>query len=184
MFRDCISGKMVTSHIYSFSLWDCFSSSLLLHHHLLVLFLVSVFDFVLVKFVVFTINLSFTRTYIGLNQFYSFFSFFTVMLISLPRYLIFTHYFLVTQPKTTLFLMTSSAHLIKSIAITGALGNLGTKLLRHLATVRGVERLIGLDIRPCPTDHAVQLLYGISTPLHCSSSNATSLIITTHAGVR
>ena len=60
--------------------------------------------------------------------------------------------------------MTSSAHLIKSIAITGALGNLGTKLLRHLATVRGVERLIGLDIRPCPTDHAVQLLYGISTP--------------------
>ncbi|CAF1302601.1 unnamed protein product [Didymodactylos carnosus] len=60
--------------------------------------------------------------------------------------------------------MASSTYPIKNIAITGALGNLGTKLLRHLASLPGVERLVGLDIRPCPSDHVVKLLDRISTP--------------------
>ena len=35
------------------------------------------------------------------------------------------------------------------VAITGALGNLGTKLARHLAS-RGFRKLIGLDLREDP----------------------------------
>lgn len=37
--------------------------------------------------------------------------------------------------------------LIQSIAVTGALGNLGTKLLRHLSDRSDIQRLVGLDLR-------------------------------------
>ncbi|MEZ4683837.1 MAG: NAD(P)-dependent oxidoreductase [Caldilineaceae bacterium] len=52
---------------------------------------------------------------------------------------------------------------IRSVAITGGLGNLATKLFRHLAAIDGVERLIGIDIRPAPVDHAAQVLADIDT---------------------
>jgi len=53
---------------------------------------------------------------------------------------------------------------IRSVAITGGLGNLGTKLLRHLAGSPGIERLVGLDVRPAPTGHIAKLLAGIAQP--------------------
>lgn len=52
---------------------------------------------------------------------------------------------------------------IRSVAITGGLGNLATKLFRHLATVDGIERLIGLDIQPASAGHASQLLTDLTT---------------------
>jgi nucleoside-diphosphate-sugar epimerase len=52
---------------------------------------------------------------------------------------------------------------IRTVAITGGLGNLATKLLRHLATIDGIERLIGLDLRPAPTGQAAQVLEGLQT---------------------
>lgn len=50
------------------------------------------------------------------------------------------------------------SHSIRSVAITGGLGNLATKLFRHLAARPDIERLIGLDVRPAPTDHAAAVL--------------------------
>ncbi len=47
---------------------------------------------------------------------------------------------------------------IRSVAITGGLGNLATKLFRHLATLEGIERLVGLDVRAAPANHATDLL--------------------------
>ena len=39
----------------------------------------------------------------------------------------------------------------RSVAVTGGLGNLGTKLLRHLARTSPCALLIGLDVRaPSP----------------------------------
>lgn len=52
---------------------------------------------------------------------------------------------------------------MRSVAITGGLGNLATKLFRHLATVDGIERLIGLDVRPAAADQATTVLTGIET---------------------
>ena len=59
--------------------------------------------------------------------------------------------------------MTHAPHPIRSIAITGGLGNLATKLFRHLAGLPGIERLVGLDLRPAPADHAATVLAGIPT---------------------
>ncbi len=55
-------------------------------------------------------------------------------------------------------------HAIRSVAVTGGLGNLGTKLLRHLAGVPGIERLVGLDVRPVPADHVAKLRADIPRP--------------------
>ena len=52
---------------------------------------------------------------------------------------------------------------IRTVAITGGMGNLATKLFRHLATIAGIERLIGLDVRPAPVGHAAQVLAGVDT---------------------
>jgi nucleoside-diphosphate-sugar epimerase len=52
---------------------------------------------------------------------------------------------------------------IRSVAITGGLGNLATKLFRHLATIDGIERLVGLDIRSPAADQAAQTLAGVTT---------------------
>lgn len=59
--------------------------------------------------------------------------------------------------------MTQTAHPIRSVAITGGVGNLATKLFRHLAGLPGIERLVGLDVRPAPPDHAATVLAGLST---------------------
>lgn len=59
--------------------------------------------------------------------------------------------------------MTHTPHAIRSVAITGGLGNLATKLFRHLAALPGIERLVGLDVRPAPVDHAATVLAGIAT---------------------
>ncbi len=40
--------------------------------------------------------------------------------------------------------------MIESVVITGATGNLGGKLIRHLAAQPGYKRLIGLDLRESP----------------------------------
>ena len=53
---------------------------------------------------------------------------------------------------------------IRSVAITGGLGNLGTKLFRHLAALETVHRLVGLDVKPAGPDHAASLLTGIPNP--------------------
>ncbi|MFN8485968.1 MAG: NAD-dependent epimerase/dehydratase family protein [Caldilineaceae bacterium] len=53
---------------------------------------------------------------------------------------------------------------IQSVAITGGLGNLGTKLFRHLAGLGTMRRLVGLDVRPAAPDHAANLLAGIAHP--------------------
>lgn len=52
---------------------------------------------------------------------------------------------------------------IRRVAITGGLGNLATKLFRHLATIDGIEQLIGLDIRAADPDQAAQVLAGLDT---------------------
>ncbi|MBX3010169.1 MAG: NAD(P)-dependent oxidoreductase [Caldilineaceae bacterium] len=52
---------------------------------------------------------------------------------------------------------------IRRVAITGGLGNLGTKLLRHLASVAGIEQLVGLDVRSAPPGHREQILAGLTT---------------------
>jgi nucleoside-diphosphate-sugar epimerase len=36
----------------------------------------------------------------------------------------------------------------RTVAVTGALGNLGTKLLRHLSTQGSFTRLVGIDVQP------------------------------------
>lgn len=59
--------------------------------------------------------------------------------------------------------MTKALLSIRTVAITGGLGNLATKLFRHLATLEGIERLIGLDIRPAAVDHASKVLAGVNT---------------------
>jgi hypothetical protein len=41
--------------------------------------------------------------------------------------------------------------LAKSVAVTGAMGNLGQKLLHYLAA-HGAPRLVGLDVRPSVPD--------------------------------
>lgn len=46
---------------------------------------------------------------------------------------------------------------IRSVAITGGLGNLGTKLFRHLASLGTVERLVGLDVRTATPAQAASL---------------------------
>lgn len=46
---------------------------------------------------------------------------------------------------------------IRSVAITGGLGNLGTKLFRQLAALGTMERLVGLDVRAATPDHAASL---------------------------
>ena len=48
-------------------------------------------------------------------------------------------------------------HPIQRIAVTGALGNLGTKLLRHLANCSNISKLIGLDLRAASTAETVAL---------------------------
>jgi len=47
--------------------------------------------------------------------------------------------------------------LIQSIAVTGALGNLGTKLLHHLARRSTIQKLIGLDLRVASPEQAAAL---------------------------
>ncbi len=59
--------------------------------------------------------------------------------------------------------MIHTPHLIRSVAITGGLGNLATKLFRHLAALPGIEQLVGLDLRPAPAGHAATVLAGIDT---------------------
>jgi hypothetical protein len=46
--------------------------------------------------------------------------------------------------------------LAKSVAVTGAMGNLGQKLLHYLAA-HGAPRLVGLDVRPSVPDWADSL---------------------------
>ncbi len=53
---------------------------------------------------------------------------------------------------------------IHTVAITGGLGNLGTKLFRHLAGLGTLHRLIGLDVRSATLAHAANLLTGIANP--------------------
>ena len=43
------------------------------------------------------------------------------------------------------------------VAVTGALGNLGWKLLCHLATTNAVNRLVGLDVREAAAEHTEKL---------------------------
>ncbi len=50
---------------------------------------------------------------------------------------------------------------IHRVAITGGLGNLATKLFRHLATQPGITQLVGLDLRPAPADQAATVLAGL-----------------------
>lgn len=50
---------------------------------------------------------------------------------------------------------------VQRVAITGGLGNLATKLFRHLATQPGITHLVGLDRRPAPPDQAAQTLAGL-----------------------
>ena len=50
---------------------------------------------------------------------------------------------------------------IRRVAITGGLGNLATKLFRHLATQPGITHLVGLDLRPAPADQAQKVLAGL-----------------------
>ena len=45
----------------------------------------------------------------------------------------------------------------RNVAITGALGNLGWKLMRHLATHGTSPRLVGLDNRPADRAQKEQL---------------------------
>lgn len=59
--------------------------------------------------------------------------------------------------------MTQASPTIRGVAITGGLGNLATKLFRHLAGRPGIERLVGLDVRPAPPDHAASVLTGVTT---------------------
>lgn len=49
---------------------------------------------------------------------------------------------------------------IRAVAITGALGNLGTKLFRHLQQSSGIERLVGLDVR-APEDLPQAVVPGV-----------------------
>jgi len=58
--------------------------------------------------------------------------------------------------------MSETVQPIRSVAITGGLGNLATKLFRHLATLDGIERLVGLDLRPAAAEHAPQVLAGVA----------------------
>lgn len=50
---------------------------------------------------------------------------------------------------------------VQRVAITGGLGNLATKLFRHLATQPGLTHLVGLDRRSAPPDQAAQTLAGL-----------------------
>lgn len=61
-------------------------------------------------------------------------------------------------------MINSSYPSIQSVAITGGLGNLGTKLLRHLASLGTMHRLVGLDVRPASVDQAANLLAGLTAP--------------------
>ena len=46
----------------------------------------------------------------------------------------------------------------RSVAITGALGNLGWKLMRQLAAHSAATRLVGLDNRPADATQEAELL--------------------------
>ena len=50
---------------------------------------------------------------------------------------------------------------VQRVAITGGLGNLATKLFRHLATQPGITHLVGLDRLPAPPNQAAQTLAGL-----------------------
>lgn len=52
---------------------------------------------------------------------------------------------------------------IRTVAVTGGLGNLATKLFRHLATQKGIEQLIGLDIQAAPPNHHVTVLGNVES---------------------
>lgn len=53
--------------------------------------------------------------------------------------------------------MSESTNQRMAIAVTGALGNLGTKLLRHLAAHPAIGHLIGLDLREVTSDEIEEL---------------------------
>jgi len=50
---------------------------------------------------------------------------------------------------------------IKSVAVTGGLGNLGSKLLRHLAGLGSFDRLVGLDYIPASKAKAGAVVPGV-----------------------
>ncbi|MBV7330046.1 NAD-dependent epimerase/dehydratase family protein [Chloroflexi bacterium TSY] len=53
--------------------------------------------------------------------------------------------------------MSTNRNVPQTIAVTGALGNLGTKLLHHLARCEFSQRLIALDLQTPTTDQAASL---------------------------
>ena len=63
----------------------------------------------------------------------------------------------------------------RSVAVTGGLGNLGTKLLLHLARTTPCELLIGLDVRP-PSPDQMQTLKDASAQNTTGTAPAVELL--------
>ncbi len=62
-----------------------------------------------------------------------------------------------SQPKEQNCMSNAIDQPIRSVAITGGLGNLATKLFRHLASLGAIQRLVGLDVRAATPEHAATL---------------------------
>ena len=63
----------------------------------------------------------------------------------------------------------------RSVAVTGGLGNLGTKLLLHLARTTTAARLIGLDVRP-PSSEQLETLQAAAAQNRTGAAPAVELL--------
>ncbi|MDE0079201.1 MAG: NAD(P)-dependent oxidoreductase [Caldilineaceae bacterium] len=63
----------------------------------------------------------------------------------------------------------------RSVAVTGGLGNLGTKLLQHLARTSPCQLLIGLDVR-APSSDQLQALHDAASQNTTGSTPAVELL--------
>ena len=63
----------------------------------------------------------------------------------------------------------------RSVAVTGGLGNLGTKLLLHLARTTPCARLIGLDVRP-PSSEQLETLQAAAAQNRTDAAPAVELL--------